>query len=81
MKAHWSAYIYDLPGAGMRMPYRCIYDDCGMGSFSSKNIRTPTVASVVMHLNDYHKLSREQIADWLDKLHDDELVDLTFKEA
>lgn len=29
---------------------------------------------VVMHLNDYHKMPREDIADWLDALN----VDLSF---
>ena len=35
----------------------------------------------VIHLNDYHKWSRDQIADWLDKLHDDGVIDIAFKET
>lgn len=35
--------------------------------------------SIIMHLNDGHKWSREQIADWLDKLYE-EGVDLAFKD-
>jgi hypothetical protein len=35
---------------------------------------------MIQHLNDHHKWTREgQIADWLDKLHDDGMVDLSFK--
>jgi hypothetical protein len=36
---------------------------------------------MVMHLNDRHKADRAVIADWLDKIHDDGIVDLSFKEV
>lgn len=41
--------------------------------------RKQTLWGLIQHLNDRHKWSREQIADWLDKLHDDGAVDLSFK--
>lgn len=34
---------------------------------------------VIIHLNDQMKWSREQIADWLDELHESGAVDLEFK--
>lgn len=34
----------------------------------------------VQHVNDFHKWDRHRIADWLDKLYDDGVVDLAFKE-
>jgi hypothetical protein len=34
------------------------------------------ILTVVIHLNDYHRWTREQVADWLDSLED---VDLTIK--
>lgn len=39
-----------------------------------------TLWNMIQHLNDHHKWTREgEIADWLDKLHDDGKVDLSFK--
>ena len=35
---------------------------------------------IVTNLNDHHKWSRDQIADWLDDLNDEGVVDLSFKE-
>lgn len=34
--------------------------------------------SVIMHLNDSHKWTRDRIADWLDKLYEDGMTDLAF---
>lgn len=34
---------------------------------------------MVIHLNDVHKWTREQIADWMDELHDAGLIDIEFK--
>ena len=80
MEAHWSAYICDLPGVETQMPYWCIYDDCNRHNFSPGKVGTTTLAPMIMHLNDHHKLSREEIADWLDKLHDEGVIDMEFKE-
>jgi len=35
------------------------------------------VSDFIFHLNDDHHMSREEIADRLDKLHDDGIIDLT----
>ena len=48
-----------------------------------KSVCTRTSApiySLVIHLNDGHRWTREQIADWLDKLYE-QGVDLAFKDA
>lgn len=42
---------------------------------------TDTVRSTVINLNDEYEWSREQIADWLDKIHDEGMVDLAFTEG
>lgn len=41
---------------------------------------TLSIREIIMTLNDKHRWTREQIADWLDKLQDDGIVDLSFKE-
>jgi hypothetical protein len=51
---------------------------------ASKQVEHPidgeveSLSWIVMDLNDGHKWSREKIADWLDKLHDDGTLDLSF---
>lgn len=57
----------DLPGADVSLPCPA----CDM--------RTD-LAGVIISLNDDHKWSREEIADWVDTLHDEGYVDLSFKE-
>lgn len=34
--------------------------------------------SVVIHLNDYHQWTREKIADWIDELHDNGVINAEF---
>lgn len=34
--------------------------------------------TLIQHVNDYHDWSRAQIADWLDKLNDDGIIDMSF---
>jgi hypothetical protein len=34
---------------------------------------------IITNLNDHTKWSRDQIADWLDMIHDNEELDLSFK--
>ena len=38
------------------------------------------LGSMVMHLNDGHKWTRERIADWLDELHDSGVVNIIVEE-
>ncbi len=43
------------------------------------NVGKYSLGAVIMHLNDAEKWSREEIADWLDKLADDGIIDIEFK--
>ena len=43
------------------------------------SIVAQSVYTMIMHLNDDHKIAREEIADWLDELHDSGVVDLTIE--
>ena len=60
----------DLPGAN-EMAVHPVY--------SRDNEDEMAISDIIISLNDYHHWSREQIADWLDKLHDTGAVDLSFK--
>lgn len=40
---------------------------------------TDSLLRTVIHLNDFHKWTREKIADWLDLLAERDGIDLTFK--
>jgi hypothetical protein len=43
--------------------------------------RRRSLHKIVIHLNDTHKWTRDQIADWLDGLYDQGMTDLAFKES
>lgn len=56
--------LLDLtPGMKDVLPICPVDDDCQFGFIPR------TVAMMVMHLNDSHEWTREQIAEWLDMLH------------
>ena len=38
-----------------------------------------SIHSIIIHLNDSDKWSREEIADWIDKLHDDGIINAEFQ--
>ena len=40
-----------------------------------KTTRESSISSMILHLNDFHEWSREQIADWLESLD----IDLSFE--
>lgn len=42
-------------------------------------IKPNELIEVVMHLNDDHKESRDSIADWIDSLHDDGIINAEFE--
>ena len=44
---------------------------------SSRCYETVALWSLIQHMNDNHKATREQIADYLDELHDSGIVNLT----
>lgn len=69
-----SAQARKLPG----MDYRTecpAGPNCRLNAPGSLSLK---LYDLVQHVNDHHKWSRDQIADWLDKLHDDGRVDLSF---
>lgn len=60
--------VYEsLPGAYVDLT--C--PECGEGT---------DLITVIIELNDTHGWSRERIADWVDELHDNGWLDLSFKE-
>lgn len=75
VKAELSALAQRLPGRGFKIQ-RCPADDNCPATYISQS----DLLSVVIHLNDFHKWDRDKVADWADKLHDDGVVDLSFKE-
>ena len=62
----------DLPG----MDYQTECPACM--SEAAWGVMVGPLYLVIQHLNDSHPWSRDRIADWLDKLHDDGKVDLSF---
>lgn len=56
---------------------------CGCRWILSTYIKEKTsqdLGSMIIHLNDGHRWSREKIADWLDELHDSGVVNLIVEE-
>ena len=69
---------HELPGASIKVKYPCA-DDCSLGQFYNDE-GGGAIRSIIMHLNDCHKWTREAIADWLDAIDDPENgIDLAFK--
>lgn len=62
----------DLPGMLEKSP-ACPGTDCDM--------HYDQLAGTVMHLNDKHKWTREQIAVWLQDNHDRGIIDISFPEG
>ena len=62
-----------LPGIDCVVKYPC---NCP-GSFGRRPT-SDTLKMVIIHLNDHHKWSREKIADWMDKLHDNGKINIEF---
>lgn len=66
-----------LPGKGVTIEYCPANKACpSMFRHGGKD-----VLRTVIHLNDFHKWNRHQIADWADGLHDEGIADLSFTEA
>lgn len=40
---------------------------------------TDFVFNIIIHLNDYHRWSRDRIADWIDELHDKGIINAEFQ--
>jgi len=67
--------ILAIPGLSTRILMPCYSDE----EFSFC-VFSQTLSKAIVHLNDVHHWTREQIADWLDVIHDEKLVDTTIKE-
>lgn len=66
-----------LPGVKAKVRYPC---ECAYGTSKNRILGGDTIMDVVIHLNDNHQWTREEIADWLDAVDDPENgVDLAFK--
>lgn len=70
-EAHVSSMAEKLPGVGTMVEYPC---SCIISQPSNKE----TLFYVIIHLNDSCGWTREQIADWVDKLHDDGIINAEF---
>lgn len=58
-----------MPGVNQKVEYPCLHKISGYKS---------SLESVIIHLNDACHWSREQIAHWLDKLHDSGEINIEF---
>ena len=60
-----------LPGVNYRINDICeLQTDSITGGLEKCSFHCPTVRDRIMHLNDFHKWTREQVADWLDEISD-----------
>lgn len=67
----FSVLSNELPGMSAVVEYPCAGEEC---------MRVPTsLRTVIIHLNDIHKWTRENIADWLDELHDSGKINIEFE--
>lgn len=73
MRNDLAALAGELPGvqANVLPPCSCPHEVYNHGYW--------TLMEVITHLNDYHRLTREKIADWLDDVHESGRIDLEFK--
>ncbi len=62
----------NLPAMESVVKYPC---EC----FSDTKDAKHSVYVIIQHLNDQDKWTRDKIADWIDKLHDDGIIDAEFK--
>lgn len=86
-KATFWSESQKLPGVQNKVFYPCPCRTHGLKTvnvkgeieYKEKNDTKDTIWSIIQHLNDYEKWSREKIADWLDELHDSGEVNLEFE--
>lgn len=70
----WAA---GLPGVQTYVDYPCHCMD-GLIKATGKPVAKKTLSSVIIHLNDICKWSRDQIADWIDELADRGEINVDF---
>lgn len=68
-----------LPGVMTNVPAPKWCTSVGAAAAGGCSTGPNAVYYLVQHLNDYHKLSREVIADWIDELHDTGKMNAEFK--
>ena len=68
----FSELSHILPGVKEEVEYPCKNFEHHVGE--KGQIRT-----IIIHMNDVHKWTREQIADWLDELHDSGVINIEFE--
>jgi hypothetical protein len=73
-ESEFSKHSKQLPG--VQALVECPVKDCRQ----ERQLRKSSLWGLIQHVNDYHKWDRNQMADWLDKLYDDGVVDIAFKE-
>lgn len=66
-----------LPGVQTYVNYPCNCMD-GLVKATGKPVAKKTLSSVIIHLNDICKWSRDQIADWIDELADRGEINVDF---
>lgn len=66
-----------LPGVQTYVDYPCHCMD-GLIKATGKPVAKKTLSSVIIHLNDICKWSRDQIADWIDELADRGEINVDF---
>lgn len=60
----------------LNRPRKCPVQNCnGVYLDTSGRIFRKPIVLLIVHLNDYHRWTREQVADWLETLD----IDLAFK--
>lgn len=64
-----------LPGVKNLVEYPCEHGHSNL----VKEPKQDSIRSVIIHLNDVDKWTREQIADWLDELHDSGQINIEFE--
>jgi len=71
----------DLPGIRAEVPVdlALCQVDKPCEAISNRKHKSLPLKTHIIHYNDYHQFTREEIADWLDNLHDKEVIDIEFK--
>lgn len=65
----------------VKYPCECYGEEVrGFDNKKSQPKISQDLGSMIMHLNDGHKWTRERIADWLDELHDSGVVNIIVEE-
>lgn len=77
---NFSTLAYELPAVRSMVKHPPMGDPLSyVGKLlKCKGHEEADLMSMVIHLNDQHKWTREKIADWIDELHDSGIIDAEF---